>query len=147
MQEKQVAVFSLNNLICGIDTAQVHTIMRYRNVEKATRMPKFVEGIINLRGTVVPIINLNSRFDQGEYTQDKKTKVIVSDINGKLVGFVVNDVNEIRKFTEDKIEKAPSVLSNTYLQEVGKAGDKLVCILDFSRLLTDSEKKRLKSFG
>lgn len=146
MQEKQVAVFSLNNLVCGIDTVQVHTIMRYMNVEKAPRMPKFVEGIINLRGTVVPIINLNSRFDQGEFIKDKKTKVIVSDIDGKLVGFVVNDVNEIRKFTEDEIEKAPSVLSNTYLQEVAKAGDKLVCILDFNRLLTDSEKKKLVSF-
>ncbi|NLL04633.1 MAG: purine-binding chemotaxis protein CheW [Clostridiaceae bacterium] len=138
----QIVVFTLNDEICGVETTQVKEIVKYESTTKMPNMPKFIDGVINLRGTVVPVVDLNKRFALGNMEITKKTKIIINDIEGKLVGFIVNDVSEITKIPAQDIEDTPEIIKkidNSYLKNVGKKGEKLISILDLSTVLTDTE--------
>lgn len=146
MSELQVVVFSLNGQIYGAEASQVFQIIRYKEVTKIPRMPKFIEGILNYRGSVLPIISLNKRFELGDNTIGKKTKIIVSNIEGKLAGFIVNDVIEIARFTDEDMEPAPISLSNgvaSFLNMIAKKGNQLISIIDMNKVLDEPEIKRL----
>jgi Chemotaxis signal transduction protein len=146
MSELQTVIFNLNGQYYGAEASQVFQIIKYQEVTKVPRMPKFIDGIINYRGSVLPVINLNRRFDLGEQEQTKKTKILVTKMNDKLAGFIVNDVNEIVKFTDDEIEPAPAVVYGegcNFLSKVGKKGDKLITIIDLEKVLNENEIKRL----
>ncbi|NMB32787.1 MAG: purine-binding chemotaxis protein CheW, partial [Clostridium sp.] len=146
MEGMQIVVFRLNDGICGVNTSQVKEIVKYEEITKMPKMPRFIEGVINLRGSVVPIVNLNSRFRIGDSNITKKTKVIITDIESKLIGFVVNDVYEIIRLSQEDIEETPDIIKkvyNDYLMCVGKKGEKLISILDLSIILTDSELEEL----
>jgi len=146
MSELQTVVFSLNGQFYGAEASQVFQIIRYQEVTKVPRMPKFIEGIINYRGSVLPIINLNKRFELGELDINRKTKILVTKLGDKQAGFIVNDVTEILKLSDEDIEPTPSLLygeSNSFLTKVGKKGDMLVSIIDLEKILKDNEIKRL----
>ena len=146
MSELQTVVFNLNGQLFGAEAMQVFQIIRYQEATKIPRMPKFIEGIINYRGSVLPVINLARRFDTGELEVTKKTKILVSKIDDKYAGFIVNDVSEIIKFSEEDIEPAPFIVSseaNAYLKKVGKKDGRLISIVDLGKILNDSEIKRL----
>lgn len=146
MEGIQVVVFTLNDEVCGVETTQVKEIVKYESITKMPDMPKFIDGVISLRGTVVPVVNLNKRFGLGETEITKKTKIIINDIEGKLIGFIVNDVSEIIKISAQDIENTPDLIKethNSYLKKVGRRGDELISILDFSAILTDTEIKSL----
>ena len=147
MAEIQIVVFSLNGEICGAQTSQVQEIKNYQDVTKVPEMPEFVEGIINLRGRVVPIINLNTRFGLGQTDFTRKTKVIITSMNENLVGFIVNDVSEIIKLSEDEVEVTPELIhraGNAYLKSVGKKDGKLISILDLGAILSENEVEKLE---
>jgi purine-binding chemotaxis protein CheW len=147
MRDLKVVVFKLNNELCGVESDQVQEIVKYAETSKLPKMPKFIEGIINLRGKVVPIINLNLRFEGGNTEITKKTKVIITKIDENIIGFMVNDVTEILNLTEGDIEPPPEMLFNTgnnHLVGVGKVGGRLISILDFKKLLTSGEVKKIK---
>jgi purine-binding chemotaxis protein CheW len=146
MSEVQMVVFKLNGQMFGAEASQVFQIIKYQESARVPRMPKFMEGVLNYRGSVLPVISLNRRFDLGETIADKKTKIIVSKINGKLAGFIVNDVIEIKGFSEEEMDPVPKIGNNEiapYLKKVGKKGDTLVSIIDLEKVLEDSEIKRL----
>ena len=146
MSELQTVVFSLNGQFYGAEASQVFQIIRYQEVTKVPKMPRFIEGIINYRGTVLPVINLNKRFELGELNVTKKTKILVTKLGDRVAGFIVNDVSEIVKFTDNDIEPAPGVIcgeANTFLSKVGKKGDQLVSIIDLEKILNDNEVKKL----
>lgn len=146
MEGIQVVVFTLNDEVCGVETTQVKEIVKYESITKMPDMPKFIDGVISLRGTVVPVVNLNKRFGLGETEITKKTKIIINDIEGKLIGFIVNDVSEIIKIPAQDIENTPDLIKethNSYLKNVGRRGEELISILDFSAILTDTEIKSL----
>lgn len=146
MGELQTVIFSLNGQFYGADASQVFQIIKYQEMTKVPRMPKFIDGIINYRGAVLPVINLNKRFDMGETDISKKTKILVTKMGEKFAGFIVNDVNEIVKFTDEEIEPAPPIIYGdgcTFLSKVGKKGDKLITIIDLEKVLNDNEIKRL----
>ena len=142
MNEMQAIIFRLNNQLCGADTSQVKEIKKYVEVSKIPDVPEFIEGAINLRGRVVPIIDLNSRFGLGKSEITSKTKILVTAIDEKLVGFTVNDVIEITRFSHEEIEDVPEVLRNNtnyYLKSIGKQDDILVTIVDLSKILNSNE--------
>lgn len=146
MSELQVVVFSLNGQTFGAEASQVFQIIRYQPVAKIPRMPKFIEGIMNYRGSVLPVINLNKRFEIGDTIFGKKTKIIVSNIEGKLAGFIVNDVVEIARFTDEDIEPAPIASDSNagaFLRKVAKKGNQLISIIDLDKVLEENEIKRL----
>ena len=146
MSELQVVIFSLNGQLFGAEASQVFQIIKYQEVVKIPRMPRFMEGILNYRDTVLPIISLNKRFDLGETVFGKKTKIIVTNIKGSFAGFIVNDVIEIAGFTDNNLVPVPTV-GNTefaaYLKNVGKKGERLISIIDLDKVLEDTEIKKL----
>jgi len=146
MEGMQIVVLCLNDGICGVDTSQVREIVKYEDITKMPKLPRFIEGVINLRGNVVPIVNLNKRFKLGDTEITKKTKVIITQIEGRLIGFMVNDVYEIIRLTSEDVEDTPELIKkvyNDYLKCVGKKGHKLISILDLGIILTDSELEEL----
>lgn len=142
MEETQVAVLNLKDYICGIDTRQVHTIIRYANVSKHKGMPDYAEGIVRWKDNDIPVVNLNSRLGLGKSEVTKKTKIIIVNIEERLTGFAVDDVKEVFRYSKNEIEPAPPVFSHyngTCLSAVGKSKNGLVPVLDFTRVLTDEE--------
>ena len=147
MEAIQIVVFSLNDETCGVDTSQVKEIIMYENLTKMPKMPDFVDGVINLRGAVVPVVNLNKRFELGDIEISKKTKIIITQLQNRPIGFIVNNVFEIFKLAPENIESTPKLIQkvdNAYLKCVGKKGDKLISILDLDAILTDIELRKLE---
>ncbi|NPV26096.1 MAG: chemotaxis protein CheW [Firmicutes bacterium] len=149
-EEIQLVVFALKsgNSTCeyGVPITQVQEINRLTNPTKLPKVPSFVEGVINLRGKVIPVIDLKKRFDLeiGEYTDD--TRIIVVEIDGHTVGIIVDEVTEVLRLATSQIEPPPSIIGGIaadYLKGVGKIGERLLVLLDLHKILTESEKKDL----
>ena len=142
----QIVVFTLNGEVCGVDASQVKEIVKFEGLTKMPKMPKFIDGILNLRGIVVPVVNLIKRFNLGNEEITKKTKIIIIEVEEKLIGFIVDDVTEILKLSSQNIESTPDIIQksyNHYLEYVGKKDDKLISILDLTNVLTDTELDKL----
>lgn len=147
MSELQVIVFDLNGQLFGAEASQVFQVIRYKEPEKIPRMPRFIEGILNFRDSVLPVINLVKRFNLGESVITKKTKILVARLGDRYAGFIVNDVAEIARFSADEIDPVSAVDKTgaaAYLMKVGKKGDKLIFIIDLENVLSENEIKRLK---
>lgn len=146
MSDMQVVVFDISQQLFGAEAEQVFQIIKYQEPAKMPRMPRFLEGIINYRDTVLPVINLAKRFDMGELAVNKKTKILVARVEDSYAGFIVNDVSEIIRISDSEIEASPSILStdvSAYLKKVAIKGDKLISIIDLEKILNDNEIKRL----
>jgi len=149
--EIQLVVFTLKAgpTTCeyGVPITQVQEINRLTTPTKLPQVPAFVEGIINLRGNVIPIIDLKKRFNMptSEYTDE--TRIIVVDIEGKTVGIIVDQVSEVLRLSLSSIEPPPAViggLTAEYLTGVGKLEDRLLIMLDMTKVLSEGEKKELQ---
>lgn len=148
MSDMQIVVFDLINELCGVEADQVHEIVKYQEITKVPEMPDFIEGIINLRGHVVPIINLNRRFHLGQADADKSTKIIITSIEGQQIGFVVDNVIEIVRLSQEDTEATPDLIKKwgkKYVQYVAKIKGKLVNILDLGSILTEEEMEHISS--
>lgn len=146
MSELNVVIFDLNGNLFGAETSQVFQIIKYQEPVKVPKMPKFIEGILNYRNSVLPVINLVKRFELGDFTESKKTKILVTRIGDKFAGFIVNDVLEIVRFTDDEVETTPQVVSGgaeKWLKEIGKKGDRLYSIIDLEKILDQGEISKL----
>jgi len=147
MSGLQLVVFNLNGQLFGAEASQVFQIIRYQEVTKVPKMPTFIEGILNFRGSVLPVISLSKRFDMGDTEITKKTKILISRVDDKLAGFIVNDVSEIIKLPDEDIEPVPLMINSeasAFLTQIGKKDDKLISIIDLIKVLNDNEVKRLK---
>lgn len=148
MADIQIVVFDLINELCGVETTQVNEIVKYQEITKVPEMPDFIEGIINLRSHVVPIINLNRRFHLGESPDISATKIIITSIDGQQIGFIVDNVIEIVRLTPEDSEEAPELIKKwgkKYIKFVGKINGKLVNILDLSKILSEEEMVHITS--
>ena len=147
MTNLQIVVFTLNNENCGAETEQVKQIIKYQEPAKKPEMPKFIDGIIVLRGIEIPIIDLNRRLDFGESIFNKKSKIILTEVETKLIGFIVNDIKELMKYLDADVEMLPGIINeagNTYMTKVIKKDDDIISILDLHKILSESELEELK---
>lgn len=150
MDEIQLVVFELNNGCYGTDALGIVGIERYRNVRRATDMPGFTDGKINFKGVDLPIVNLNEKFDAGKTSITKRTKIIITQIGKKQIGFAVNDVTEITKVTTENIEPSPEIISVSgisYIKGVAKKDGRLITIIYLKKILTDNEINKLYKEG
>lgn len=148
MSEKQCVVFKLDKEEYGIDIMNVKEIGPYQEPVKVPNTPNFIEGIVNYRGDVIPIVNLKKRFNLNELNVNKNTRVIVINIKTKQVGFVVDEASQTVRFEEKDIEMAPDIISNVdsdYITGVGKKDDRLILLIDLEKVLTDTEKQKIES--
>jgi len=135
----QLVTFSIGSEEFGVDILKVMEIIRTMKITKVPKSPAFVEGVINLRGLVIPIIDLRKRFGMGEKNDDKETRIIVIEIQGMTVGFVVDSVSEVLRIPASTVEPPPPVvagLDSDYISGVGKLEDRLLILLDLDKLLS-----------
>ncbi len=142
----QLVTFSIGEEEFGVDILKVQEIIRTMEITKVPRAPLFVEGVINLRGKVIPIIDLRSKFGLQTREHDQHTRIIVIEINDMIVGFVVDSVSEVLRIPASTVEPPPPVVSgleSEYINGVGKLEDRLLILLDLNRLLSGEEQEQL----
>lgn len=142
MADIQVVVFELNNEICAVEASIVYKIEKYSEVSLIPQMPDYIRGLYNLRGRVVPVTDLNRRFTMGDTAETKKTKIIITEKNNQLFGFMVNNVTEILNLNEDLIDRNDAIIkinNKRYIKGVGRKGDKLFSIIDLNEILQSQE--------
>jgi purine-binding chemotaxis protein CheW len=119
----------------------VQEIIRIQALTRVPNSPDFVEGVINLRGKVIPVIALRKRFGLEELAYDKQTRIVVSETKGAVLGFIVDSVSEVLRIPADTVEPPPRLgkVEREYVSGVGKLDDRLLILLDVDRMLSDSE--------
>ena len=142
MSEIQVVIFTLNNELCSVEASLVYKIEKYSEVTSIPEMPNYIKGLFDLRGRVVPVIDLNKRFNMGESEITKKSKIIITEKDNQLYGFMVNNVLEIINLDDKSIEKSEAILkvnNKKYIKGIGKKNDKLFTIIDLNEILLIDE--------
>ncbi|EFK95277.1 CheW protein [sediment metagenome] len=142
----QLVSFNIGTEEFGIDILKVQEINRMVDITRVPRAPEFVEGIINLRGKVIPIIDVRKRFNMELAEQDKNTRIVVVDIAGQIMGMVVDSVSEVLRIPASTIEPTPEVVSSIdsdYIRGVAKLEDRLLIYLDLSKILSSEERRTL----
>mgnify|MGYP003623491580 FL=1 len=142
----QLVTFSIGEEEFGVDILKVQEIIRTMEITKVPRAQDFVEGVINLRGKVIPIIDLRRRFGLSSKKHDKHTRIIVIEINNMIVGFVVDSVSEVLRIPAGTVEPPPPVVAGVeseYISGVGKLHDRLLILLDLDKLLSNEDLENL----
>jgi len=143
----QLISFMIGKEEYGLEILTVKEVIRIREITRIPKAPVFVKGIINLRGDVIPIIDLREKFglEIQEYTT--MTRVIIVEVDGKSIGMVVDSVSQVIRIEKDQVEPPPPLIggiSAEYLRGVGKIGEKLIIMLNIDKILTVDEKIDLK---
>ncbi len=138
----QLVTFSIGEEEFGVNILQVQEIIRTMEITNVPRAPEFVEGVINLRGKVIPIVDMRSRFGLDAKEHDKYTRIIVVEFNNIIVGFVVDSVSEVLRIPANAVQPPPPVVAgmdSDYIDGVGKLDDRLLILLDLDSLLNTDE--------
>jgi purine-binding chemotaxis protein CheW len=142
----QLVSFMIGNEEFGVDILFVHEINRMLQITKVPNAPGFVDGVINLRGRVIPVIDLRAKLGLPRINHDKNTRIIVVEVIGKTVGFIVDAVKEVLRIPKDITEAPPELVSGVnseYIMAVGKLEDRLITLIDLEKILSISEKQNL----
>jgi purine-binding chemotaxis protein CheW len=142
MSEFQVVVCQLGQESYGLDIGAVYEIIRFQECTAVPASPSFVDGVINLRGVIIPVMDLASRFGKNRSESTKSTRIIVAGTAGVRVGLVVDAVTEVLMVSEEAVEPTPSVASgddSAYIRGIAKLGDELVILLDLKALFVEDE--------
>ena len=142
----QLVSFMLADEEYGVEVLKVREIIRMPTITKMPNVPQYVEGIINLRGKVIPIISMRRRFGLMDNENSVQTRIIIMDVAGSLTGFVVDSVSEVIRIHSSEIQPPPSmVLSGGIGQEfitgVFNHGERLLIIMDIDRMFSDEERE------
>jgi purine-binding chemotaxis protein CheW len=144
--ERQLVIFSLEKEHYGIHIADVESIIKMLPITRMPHSPQFVEGVINLRGAVLPVVDLRKRFGLSTSEPDRQTRIIVVTLSGLKVGIVVDSVAEVLTVSESDIETTPAMVTtadSTFLTGIAKINDQLIIMLDLKKVLTLSEQSSL----
>ena len=142
----QLVSFSLADEDFGGPILKVQEINRFPEITRIPKAPDFVEGIINLRGRVVPVISLQKRFGIGRQEANNESRIIVFDLQGKTIGFTVDSVKEVIRVDTSVIEPPPAFIGGIqreYLSGVAKLDGRLLILLDLDKVLSDTEVEEL----
>lgn len=143
---EQLVVMELASESYCVSIGAVNTIIRMQEITRIPRAPGWVEGVINLRGSIIPVIDLRKRFGLATSETTKASRIVVVEASGQMIGMVVDAVVETLRLSSDAIEPpSPVVVSvdSAYVRGVGKAGERLVILLDLDRVLSQREVESL----
>jgi purine-binding chemotaxis protein CheW len=146
-KDLQVVGFRIGNETFGVRIASVREIVRVPEITSVPSAPETVEGVINLRGKIIPVMDLRKRFGHVDITPDKKNRILVVELDSKLIGLIVNAASEVLKIPPSDIEAPGSVFAegeSSYVTGVGKLKGRLIILLDVSKLLHTHEVKKLE---
>ena len=144
-QKDKYLTFSLGDEVYGIDIRVVIEIIGIQKITNVPEVPDYVRGIINLRGKIIPVVDMRLRFrrEYREYTD--RTCVIVVEINGVLIGLIVDGVSEVLDIAEDKVVPPPELKAsqNKYIRGIGKLESNVVLLLDWEKLFSEDDQELL----
>jgi purine-binding chemotaxis protein CheW len=138
----QLVSFEIGEEEFGVDILKVQEINRMIAVTQVPNTPSYVDGVINLRGKVIPVVDLRSRLGMERKEHDKNTRIIVVELRGQIIGFVVDAVSEVLRIPKSVTEPPPSIVAGIqaeYITAIGKLEDRLLILLDLERILHDDE--------
>ena len=144
--DKQFVVFGLNFEEFGVNIASVESIIKMQTITRMPLSPYFIEGVTNLRGKVVPVIDLRQRFGLSAKEADKHSRIIVISLNQTEVGMVVDEVSEVLTIPEQAMEPAPGIattVDSTFISGIAKLEQRLVILLNLERVLSTQEQETL----
>jgi purine-binding chemotaxis protein CheW len=145
---RQFISFTVGEEEYGLELLRVKEVIRVPAVTWLPRAPSFVKGIINLRGDIIPIVDLRDTFGLPPQAATPATRVIVVEVEGRLVGMIVDCASQVVRIPADSIDPPPPVLgtlSQEFITGVGRLDERLVILLDIDAVLTAEEKKALDS--
>lgn len=134
----QLVSFSVGQEEFGVDILKVQEINRMVEITRVPNASEFVSGVINLRGKVIPVIDLRRRFGIGKKDNDKNTRIIVVELTGRVLGFVVDAVNAVLRIPKSVTEPPPPMVAgigSEYITAVGKLEDRLLILIDLEKVL------------
>jgi purine-binding chemotaxis protein CheW len=143
-EERQLVVFHLADEVYGVDISTIDGIVRMQTITKVPRTLDFVEGVINLRGDVIPVVDMRKRFSLRVTEATKDSRIMVADICGRKIGMIVDAVTEVLRIAADAIEPPSSVITTAslaYLTGIARLEGRLIVILDLVCLFNSTEGK------
>lgn len=142
----QLVTFRLGKEEFSLDILQVQEIIRHMELTRVPKTPDFVDGVINLRGKVIPVLDLRKRFGLGADERTNETRIIVVEVDTKTVGLKVDAVSEVLRLPADRVEAPPEMVTGVeseYIKGVGKLDGRLLILLDVEKVLSRNEKEAL----
>jgi purine-binding chemotaxis protein CheW len=139
--ETQLVVFRLGTEEFGVDISQVREIIRVGDITRIPGSPRYVDGVINLRGQVTTVVNLRHRLGLDGKAMDGNARIMILEVDKNIVGVIVDSVTEVKNLTRIQIETLPEALSSTvsskYIQGVGKLDGRLLILVDLKQVIKD----------
>jgi purine-binding chemotaxis protein CheW len=134
--------FTLGKEEYGIDILKVQEIRGYEAVTRIANAPEFIKGVVNLRGIIVPIVDMRIKFNLGEPTYDQFTVVIILNISGRVVGMVVDSVSDVITLTMEQVKPAPEMgttFDSDYLIGLGTLDERMLILVDIDKLMSSAD--------
>jgi purine-binding chemotaxis protein CheW len=148
--EIKLAVFRLADQPYGVDIMKIKQIIRPLKITRLPKAPEFVEGVVNLRGVVIPVIDMRKRFGLAPRPEGADTKVIIASVERRIIGIIVDEVTEVVPVPRSEIQPPPRVIRGVeaeYLLGVCRYQDEILLILNLDDILTAEEKVTLSVLG
>jgi len=148
IKKNQVVRFMVGNESFGVDIGRVQEIVTVPEITRVPDTPDFLEGIINLRGKIVSVIDLRKRLKINGTDKKKNNRILVTEIEGRVVGLIVDEVSEVLGLDPANIEPPPEIVNaagSDYITGVGKLEDKIILLLDLGKVLSGNELEGLIS--
>ncbi len=139
---REFLAFTLGKEEYGIDILKVQEIRGYETVTRIANSPDFIKGVVNLRGIIVPIVDMRIKFHLGEPTYDQFTVVIILNVAGRVVGMVVDSVSDVTTLSPEQIKPAPEMgtaLNTDYLIGLGTIDQRMLILVDIDKLMSSAE--------
>ena len=146
--ETQIVVFALEDERYGLEIAAVYEIIRHQPITAVPQAPGFVEGVINLRGRIIPVVDLRERFGLAPVTASGASRIVVCDAANTRVGLVVDGVSEVLMVPAEAIEPTPAVAvgrNSEYVRGIAKIAEDLIILLDLDHLFSNEEGEALQA--
>ena len=142
-KEIQVVIFRLGREEFGARIDQVKEIIEITPITRMPKAPSFIEGVINLRGQVIAVIDLSKQFDLPPSERGEETRIVVVDMDDNIVGMIVDSVPEVLRISEDNIDPTPTLIESRidtrYIKGIGKLEDRLFVLLNLREVLSPEE--------
>jgi purine-binding chemotaxis protein CheW len=140
---REYLAFTLGSEEYGIDILKVQEIRGYETVTRIANAPDFIKGVINLRGIIIPVVDMRIKFRLGTPTYDQFTVVIILNIGGRIMGMVVDSVSDVTTLTVDQIKAAPDMgstaFSSEYLMGLGTVDERMLILIDIDRMMSSPD--------
>lgn len=145
-KDLHIVGFRIGQETFGVAISMVHEIVRVPEITTVPDAPDYVEGVINLRGKIISVVDLRKRFGEKTITSNRKNRIMVVEVERKMVGLIVDSASEVMKIPETEIEPPPNVFEEgelNYVTGVGKLRGRLIILIDLTRVLQKGELRRL----